>query len=204
VGFTVNGLVDTGAARGKGGLRPRDRLVLTKALGTGALFAADMRHRAKGRWIEGALASMRQSSRAAAACLVEHGARAMTDVTGFGLLGHLSEMLAASAVHATLKLESLPALEGAREVLQEGFRSSLQAANARLQREIANPGESRSHPSFGLLLDPQTAGGLLAGVPGDTLDECINGLRACGYPRADVVGEVREQEEDAARVRLLF
>jgi hypothetical protein len=45
---------------------------------------------------------------------------------------------------------------------------------------------------------------LLAGVPGDTLDECINGLRACGYPRADVVGEVREQEEDAARVRLLF
>lgn len=203
IGFAINGLVQAGAALGKNGMRPGDGLVLTKPLGTGALFAADMRRRAKGRWVEAALRSMMQSSRAAAACCIEHGATAMTDVTGFGLLGHLVEMTTASGVDVTLDLRAIPALDGALEVMRGGVFSSLQAQNVRLRRAISNLEEVAAHPAHALLFDPQTAGGLLASVPGDNVVACVNALRARGYGRAAAIGEVRDSDFGAAPVRLL-
>ncbi len=202
IGFSVSGLVDAGAARGIGGLRAGDGLILTKSLGTGVLFAADMRARAKGRWIEAALRSMRQSSRDAALCLVEHGASAMTDITGFGLLGHAVEMSASSGVALTLVLDSLPALDGAVQTIQAGLYSSLQAANLRLRRAIVNVSEAASHKAYPLLFDPQTAGGLLAGVPGDNVDSCVNALRDLGYGSATAIGTVYG-DADGGTVRLL-
>jgi len=203
VGFAVNGLIEADAALGKNGMRPGDGLILTKPLGTGALFAAHMRRRAKGRWIEAALRSMMQSSRAAAACCIEHGATAMTDVTGFGLLGHLVEMTKASGVDATLDLSVVPALDGALEVMRAGVFSSLQAQNVRLRRAIDNLEEAAAHPAHALLFDPQTAGGLLASVPGANVVACVNALRARGYGRAVAIGEVRDSDFGAAPVRLL-
>ena len=96
LGFSVNGLVDPARALRKGGLRPGDKLVLTKPLGTGVIFAAAMRGAARGTWIASALASMRKPSSEAAEALVAAGAHACTDVTGFGLAGHLAEMIRAS------------------------------------------------------------------------------------------------------------
>jgi len=203
VGFSVNGLIDAGTARGKAGLRPGDALILTKPLGTGALFAADMRGRAKGRWIEAALGSMMQSSAAAATCLVEHGAAAMTDVTGFGLLGHLVEMTTASGVTATLDLGALPLLDGAIEVTQAGLVSSLHPANVRLRRAVGNVSEARARAEYPLLFDPQTAGGLLAGVPGDKVEVCVDALRTRGYGWAAVVGAVHPQGDNDEAVQLL-
>jgi selenide,water dikinase len=203
VGFAINGLVEAHAALGKNGMRPGDGLILTKPLGTGALFAADMRRCAKGRWVEAALRSMMQSSRAAAACCIEHGTTAMTDVTGFGLLGHLVEMTKASGVDATLDVAAIPALDGALEVMRAGVFSSLQAQNVRLRRAIANLEEAATHPAHALLFDPQTAGGLLASVPGDNVVACVNALRARGYGRAVAIGEVRDSDFGAASVRLL-
>jgi selenide,water dikinase len=166
------------------------------------LFAAEMRRRAKGRWVEAALRSMTQSSAAAAGCLIDHGATAMTDVTGFGLLGHLVEMTKASGVDATVNLATIPALDGVLEVMGAGIFSSLQAENVRLRRAIAGREEAAADRAYPLIFDPQTAGGLLASVPNDNVGACVNALRDLGYGSAIAVGEVREADTGQPPIRL--
>jgi selenide,water dikinase len=99
-------------------------------------MAAAMRGRAKGRWLTGALAAMQQSSQAAAAILQRHGCSACTDVTGFGLLGHLVEMARPSGVGAVLQLGAVPLLAGACECAEAGALSSLHAQNARAGAQV--------------------------------------------------------------------
>jgi len=191
MGFAVNGLADRERLLRKGGLRPGDRLILTKPLGTGTLFAADMRRKAKGRWVDAALASMVQSNRAAALYLHSCGATACTDVTGFGLLGHLVEMTKPSGVDVELSLGTLPLLDGAEETVRLGILSSLQPQNVRLRRAIRNAVEFAQNARLPLIFDPQTAGGLLAGIPGDRADECLSELRQLGYGHAAIIGVVK-------------
>ena len=189
-GLTVNGLLDPSAAWRKDGMEPGDALLLTKPLGTGTLFAADMRGKAKGRWVDGAIASMMLSNLEAARCLRRHGARACTDVTGFGLLGHLVEMTRASGVDAELELDAVPLLDGAAETVSRGILSSLQPQNLRLRRAIADPEAAGRRAAYPLLFDPQTAGGLLAAVPAANAAACCAELRQQGYPETAVIGRV--------------
>ncbi|HET6466775.1 MAG TPA: selenide, water dikinase SelD, partial [Geminicoccaceae bacterium] len=191
LGFAVNGRADPDRLMRKVGMRPGDRLILTKPLGTGTLLAADMRLKAKGRWIEGALASMLQSNREAAACLQRHGATACTDVTGFGLLGHLLEMVRPSGVDAEIDLGAVPALEGAPEMAAAGILSSLQPQNLRARHAVRYLDGVAGHALHPLLCDPQTAGGLLASVPEAGAAACAAELRGLGYDRAAVIGAVR-------------
>lgn len=197
LGLSVSGSIDPGRILRKGGLRPGDRLVLTKPIGTGTLLAADMRGRAKARWLDGAIRAMLQSNRDAAGALRDHGGRACTDVTGFGLLGHLVEMTRASGVDARLTLDAVPLLAGARETAARGLLSSLQPQNVRLRRAVANVETAGADPRYPLLFDPQTAGGLLAGVPEDRAAACVARLHALGYTHAAVVG-VAAGRDDAA------
>ena len=195
LGFAINGLIDENieSVMRKGGMRPGDVLLLTKPIGTGTLFAAHTLLGARGRWIEAAITSMCQSSRLAAQCLREHGASACTDVTGFGLLGHLVEMTRPSGVDAELDLSALPILEGALETSAAGILSSLQPANVRLRRALRNQQEAVGHPRYPLLFDPQTAGGLLASVPAARAEACLLALRALGYSEAAAIGRVLPQ-----------
>jgi selenide,water dikinase len=149
-----------------------------------------MRMRARGRWIDAALESMCQSSRAAAQALREHGATACTDLTGFGLLGHLVEMTRPSGVDAEIDLAALPVLEGAEECVAAGILSSLQPANVRLRRALRNQADYLQHPRYPLLFDPQTAGGLLASVPAASAEACLARLRELGYRHAAAIGRV--------------
>jgi selenide, water dikinase len=190
LGFAVNGLVPAAAVLRKGGLKPGDGLILTKPLGTGTLLAADMRGKAKARWVMAAIAHMVQSNRKAAEILRRHGVHAATDVTGFGLLGHLIEMVRASEVDATLAIERVPLLEGARETVALGIFSSLQPQNVRLRRAIRDLAAAARHPLYPLLFDPQTSGGLLAAVPLAQAERCVAALRAGGYAGADLIGFV--------------
>ena len=202
LGFTINGAVDPNRILRKSGMRRGDRLILTKPLGTGALFAAEMRGKAKGVWIDQALSALQQSSRAAASCLREAGASASTDVTGFGLIGHLIEMLRASKVDAALFLDAVPALDGALEILAAGISSSLAPENLRLRRAIQNLDAVALLPAFPLLFDPQTAGGLLASVPQSNVARCMAELHRLGYARAAVVGEVLEMRLSEPRISI--
>lgn len=190
LGFVVNGEADPTRLLRKGGLKPGDRLILTKPLGTGILFAADMRHQSRGRWIEAALAGMCQSHAAAVQVLHHCQVRACTDVTGFGLVGHLVEMLRTSGCNATLELDRLPILEGAEALAADGWLSSLYRDNERGRHLIANAAEFQRHPRWPLLFDPQTAGGLLAGVPAEEADACLARLQDAGYSQARIIGIV--------------
>ncbi len=199
LGFAVNGLVEAslqGVMR-KSGMSAGEVLILTKPIGTGTLFAAHARMAARGRWVQAALVSMCQSNQAGALVLKEHGASACTDLTGFGLLGHLVEMTRPSGVDARIDLSALPMLDGALECVAQGIVSSLQAANVRLRRALRNQDAFVAHPRYPLLFDPQTAGGLLASVPADRAGACVAALQAAGYTHAAVIGKVLEQQDGA-------
>jgi selenide,water dikinase len=196
-GLVVNGWADPNQLLRKGGLKPGDSLILIKPLGTGALFAADMRRRAKGAWIEAALQSMQVSNRDGAQCFLRHHATACTDVTGFGLLGHLVEMIQQSqGVGVELFLDEIPVLEGVEETMRAGIFSSLQPQNLRLRRAIGNLEDVVQHPCFPILFDPQTAGGLLAGVPASEARQCLEQLKQRGYAHAAVIGAVKPRVEE--------
>ena len=206
LGFAVNGLVDE-HLRGvmvKGGMQPGDVLLLTKPMGTGTLFAAHALLKTRGRWIDAALDSMVQSNRLGAVCLQQHGATACTDLTGFGLLGHLVEMTRPSGVDAEIDLNALPLLEGAAETSAAGILSSLQPANVRLRRALRNQEAALKHPNYPLIFDPQTAGGLLASVPAAQVEACVKALKALGYERTAIIGRVLLQGEALEPIVLKF
>jgi selenide, water dikinase len=156
LGFSVTGLVDANMIMRKSGLQPGDQLILTKPLGTGIVLAGHMRGNARSRWLLAAIESMRTTNAAAARIALAFRPTAGTDVTGFGLAGHLQEMLNASNVAAVLRLQAIPALPGARALAAHGIESSLAPDNRRLLGDT---------PDTALLVDPQTSGGLLLGLP---------------------------------------
>jgi selenide, water dikinase len=99
-------------------------------------------------------------------------------------------MIEASSVAAELDLGAIPLLDGAEETARAGIFSSLQPQNIRLQRVIAKSGAAADDPRYALIFDPQTAGGLLAGVPSDTADACVDALKSLGYLRCAIIGTV--------------
>ena len=197
LGFAINGLIDAdlNGLMTKGGMHAGDALLLTKPIGTGTLFAALPLLKTRGHWIDAALESMCLSNQEGAKILRAHSASACTDLTGFGLLGHLVEMIKPAGVDVELELSALPILDGAEETAAAGILSSLQPANVRLRRALRNQEEMINHPRYRLIFDPQTAGGLLATVPGDKAEECVRQLRAAGYPHTAVIGRVLPQSQ---------
>ncbi len=194
LGFVVNGLADRDKLLTKGGLASGDVLILTKALGTGALFAADMRGQAKGAWVKSAMATMLLSNQQASQVLFKYGVKACTDVTGFGLAGHLLEMLQPAQCRARLTMDSLPLMEGVLEVMQGGFFSSLHAQNKQIEQKMSTYIEIQGSDKGSLLqealFDPQTAGGLLAGIPVNNVEACLAELKRLGYQDVCVIGQV--------------
>ena len=189
IAFSVTGVLD-GTALAKGGLVPGHKLVLTKPIGTGALLAAAMQGRARAGDVVAAIECMDLSNAAAATILRQHGATGCTDVTGFGLAGHLSEMARASSVGVRMEASRVPHLAGVLDVLSAGTASSLQANNERAIDDFTILGAAPNAPAVRVLADPQTAGGLLAGIPDDQAEPCVAALRQAGYAEAEVIGEV--------------
>ncbi len=174
----------------KGDLRPGDALVLTAAIGTGTVLAGAMAGRTRAEHLLVAIDHMDRSNAAAAEVLRDHGARGCTDVTGFGLAGHLSEMTRASGTGARIQLDDVPTLPGALELIASGNESSLQANNQKAIDDYEISGQSPDAPAVRLLADPQTSGGLLAGIGPEAAAACVAMLHRRGYPDAAIIGEV--------------
>jgi selenide,water dikinase len=187
--LTVTGS-EAGRILSKAGLMVGDRLLLTKALGTGVLLAGYMQGRARTDAVELALASMDRSNAAALEILLAHDVTALTDVTGFGLLGHLAEMLRASGVGVELPAAAVPVLPGALALLEAGVVTSLDAGNRQVLADFEIDIRLAAGARLGLLVDPQTSGGLLAGIPAHRVQSCLSALQAAGYQEATVIGTV--------------
>ena len=193
-GYAITGAVDPDRMLTNAGARPGDVLLLTKALGTGIVGTAIKHQRAPAPTMAAAVASMTTLNAAAADVLVgrRDAVRACTDVTGFGLLGHGTEMARASGVTLVIRVANLPVLPGVIELVPRN-RSGRLGSN----REFFEPGVESSGVDAALLdlcYDPQTSGGLLASVKAAAAAEIRDALEAVGVPCA-LVGEVRTRGE---------
>ena len=178
VGFSITGLVDSPITLA--GAQVGDKLILTKPIGSGTIMAADMAGQASGADVLACLDIMMQEQGQASAILSD--AHAMTDVTGFGLAGHLRGMCDASSVGVHLDASAIPLMQGAQALSDAGIRSSLFADNRQGAGQIEGL-------AFDLLYDPQTAGGLLASLGADTAAHCLVALRDAGFDAA-IIGEI--------------
>ncbi|MEC4988316.1 MAG: selenide, water dikinase SelD, partial [Oscillatoria sp. PMC 1068.18] len=194
-GLACNGLGEADKLWRKTGMKPGELLIITKAIGTGTLFAADMRYQAKASWIKTAVDSMLLSNQEAAKIFREYSATACTDITGFGLLGHLLEMVKASGFGVELELETIPILPGAIETIKQGIMSSLQPQNLRVASYLENAEQFSHLATYQLLFDPQTSGGLLATIPEEKAKDCLKNLQAAGYRESRIIGRVRENTD---------
>jgi len=188
-GYAVTGLVHPGKVLANAGARPGDRLLLTKALGTGVIATAIKKEKAQAEWIAAATASMTTLNRAAAEALASFEVHALTDITGFGLIGHAREVALASSVSLRLEVARVPLLAGALECARAGFipgglKANREFAECLVSYEGAVPEDVKN-----LLFDPQTAGGLLIAVAPKDAAALGNALREAGVTAAEI-GEV--------------
>ena len=200
VGFTVGGTTGFNVMT-KGNLLPNHALVLTKPIGVGAILAGGMDGRCDASAVEKALRIMDQSNASGMQIFNDYAVSACTDVTGFGLGGHLGEMLRASNTSATVDLEAVPVLQEAIDALVNGIESSLQKNNEQFIADCSYDCSSLD-PRLRMLADPQTSGGLLAGVAPEYASSCVNDLRRAGYTDAQVIGSVDANVEHIGQMTI--
>ncbi len=196
-GLAVVGVAHPDRLLRKGGARPGDVLLLTKPLGTGLLVSGHRAGRVRDVDLEVAIVRMRGLNRAAAEVLVAHGVRGVTDVTGFGLLGHGLEMARAAGVRLVFEAETLPALPGALEAARVGVETDGAGHNRRFTAPSLEVARDVAADLVTLAHDPQTSGGLLAAVGADGADTITADLEAAGV-ESWRVGRVERVPDGAA------
>ena len=179
-GLAVIGVAAPDRLLRKGGAQPGDLLILTKPLGTGLLVSGRRQGKTSDVDLAAAIDSMRSLNRAASEILVDHGVRAATDVTGFGLLGHGLEMARASGTAFVFDAAKLPALDGALDLARRGVETGGAAHNRRYVLPALTLGASVAPELVTLAHDPQTSGGLLAAIPREMVKDLHRDLESAG------------------------
>ena len=200
-GYSVTGLIHPEKVLTNGGAQPGDALVLTKAIGTGVISTAIKKQKADNSWVDAAIASMTTLNKSAAELLTNkaYPVHAMTDVTGFGLIGHARELALASKVSIELRAASVPILPGALECVRAGHVPGGLKANRDFAECMVEYGENVSSDVKTLLFDPQTAGGLLISVSAEVAHDLVAQLRDVGLPAAHI-GDVRPATKSVIHV----
>jgi selenide,water dikinase len=192
-GYAVTGLIDPRMVLTNSAAQPGDALLLTKQLGTGVITTALKRGEADSKWVEAATASMLASNKAASEIVVrpEFKVHAMTDVTGFGLMGHARGMALGSGVRLSIEMKRVPLLDGAREACVAGCIPGGLLANREFAECIVEDQTGRPDNDCVrmLMYDPQTAGGFLIAAEAGKANPLLAALRSAGYP-AEQIGTV--------------
>jgi selenide,water dikinase len=196
-GYSVTGLIDPKRVLANKGAKSGDRLLFTKALGTGVISTAIKKNVAEPAWIEAAVKSMTTLNKVAAEVITGNAnhdffVHALTDVTGFGLIGHAREMALASDVSLRIYAGRIPLLEGALECVRAGHIPGGLKANREFAECVVGYDSEISDDVKTLLFDPQTAGGLLASVAPEDSAELLRVLNAANVPAIEI-GEVLPQ-----------
>jgi selenide,water dikinase len=199
IGFSMLGM-QKDSPRKKGNLRPGDQLILTKPLGSGILLAAHQQAKCRAPWWEPLVHTLLLSNQYAAGLCERFDIQALTDITGFGLAGHLVEMLRASGTSAEIRLSDLRLLPGVDELIAERVESTLAPANRLVETEIDVAESTRKSPRYQALFDPQTNGGLLLAVPERFVACAMAALGQQSAVPASVVGRVMGRGEPRLKV----
>jgi selenide, water dikinase len=191
-GYSVTGMVHPRRVLANAGAKPGDALILTKGLGTGVISTAIKKGNAEPRWIDAAVRSMTTLNKAAAEVITGNNfsVSSMTDITGFGLIGHAREMALASDVSLKISASSVPFLEGALECVQAGYIPGGLKNNRDFAECIVEYDDEIPEDVRALLFDPQTAGGLLISTPDG--ERLVKALNAAGVAAIEI-GEVLPQ-----------
>ena len=189
-GLAVTGVVAPGSVVRNSTAVPGDALVLTKPVGTGVIINAYRARRVSEASMEEALSEMVRLNDTACRLMLEHGAHACTDVTGFGVLGHALEMAEGSGVGIRIRMRDLPRHEESLSLIRKGITTAMTRCNLKLARGKMRIQGSLPEEEVTLLADPQTSGGLLAALPASRADAFVEALRSSGNRRAARIGEV--------------
>ena len=200
-GYSVTGLVNPKKVLTNGGAKPGDALIFTKALGTGVISTAIKKGKAEPAWIDAAVQSMTTLNKPAAELIAAKGyqVHGMTDVTGFGLIGHAREMAMASNVALRFFSEDIPVLPGALDCIRAGYIPGGLNNNRDFAECLVSYEAPISAELKALLFDPQTAGGLLISITEEDSKEFVRELREAGVPAA-CIGNVTESQKALIRI----
>jgi selenide,water dikinase len=200
-GYAVTGLVHPKKILANSGAQPGDALILTKALGTGVISTAIKNSKAEAAWIDAAVQSMTTLNKPAAELIGsrEYRIHAMTDVTGFGLIGHAREMALASNVGLRLFSKDIPILPGAMQCIRAGQIPGGLKANREFAECVVGYESGVSDELKTLLFDPQTAGGLFLSVAESDSEELVVEMQSAGIP-ARAIGKITESEKPLIRI----
>ncbi len=199
-GLSVTGFVHPDQVLTKKPLRPGDRLVLTKPLGTGIINTVIKAGMASTELADTVTRLMAVLNRDAAQIMSHFDVGACTDVTGFGLLGHLSEMVCGSGKSARLFSQKVPVIDQALEFAGMGLIPAGAYKNREFREAAIVFAEEVTPALQDILFDPQTSGGLLIGVNGHQADELVSELKDAGITEAALIGEIQDDPEEKIRV----
>jgi len=200
-GLSVTGFVHPDRVLTKKNLRVGDRLILTKPLGTGIINTAIKGGLASGQVIEAVTRLMATLNRDAAAAMANYPVHACTDVTGFGLLGHLGEMVVDSGTSVSLVAERIPIIAGTLELAGMGLVPAGAYKNREFRVPMVRFSKSVDPVLQDILFDPQTSGGLLICVQGDRATDLVHVLNEKGIRDAAIIGEVISEPKEVIVVR---
>jgi selenide,water dikinase len=192
-GFAVTGIIDKNRVVTNAGARPGDVLILTKPLGTGIVAFGAQIDRARPESIQAAAASMTSLNKTAAELMVQFGAHACTDVTGFSLMGHLAEMARSSGVDVQLVWDDLPLFEGVLGYAAEGILPGAIERNKESCADRVVASERLPQEMLDICFDAQTSGGLLIAIEQSKGADLLTALHSRGIPAATIIGKVKGQ-----------